>query len=71
LAHAIGGRMDVERTALCACGWSARRATLKAANDAADEHVVEGCEGCDHTVTIYATGDDDATLHRRVERRMA
>lgn len=39
------------RVASCPCGWSAF-GTLSSVNRAAEEHLVEGTEGCDHAIAI-------------------
>jgi len=33
---------------LCACGWIVERRRTREATAAAEAHVRDGCEGCDH-----------------------
>jgi hypothetical protein len=40
------------RLVSCCCGWVRRFPTLRAANVGSDEHIAEGCEGCDHVTAI-------------------
>jgi len=40
------------RVALCTCGWAFRGKTLAVVNAAAETHVADGCEGCDHVIYI-------------------
>jgi hypothetical protein len=40
------------RNAACVCGWSQNFANLKTAVRAAEQHLADGCEGCDHAVTF-------------------
>jgi hypothetical protein len=43
---------DAERSAVCVCGWAGVFDELKAAQAAYERHAAEGCEGCDHVVSI-------------------
>lgn len=40
------------RLAMCCCGWAQRFPNLREANIGIDQHLAEGCEGCDHAVDL-------------------
>lgn len=42
----------VRRSVACSCGAGAVLPTLRAANEWEGRHAAEGCEGCDHVVSI-------------------
>ena len=43
------------RVALCTCGWVAK-GTLAEVNTRVEQHVADGCEGCDHAYRIENVG---------------
>jgi len=43
---------EPRRSVFCSCGWGGVFQSLRAANAAADAHVADGCEGCDHTINM-------------------
>jgi hypothetical protein len=42
----------VRRSVICVCGWGGVFPDIRKAGDAADDHIKDGCEGCDHAVNI-------------------
>ena len=53
VAEAYG--FQPSRVALCTCGWVAK-GTLAEVNTRAEQHVANGCEGCDHAYRIENVG---------------
>lgn len=43
---------DVERSALCVCGWAGVFKGLREAQEAFEVHLRDASEGCDHAVDI-------------------